>query len=99
MGEVAEARAQHKARMDTIRELGQWKAKNLNYVAQIDQSVWSAVLSVFARHDPESGELIDDGLLYKTDENGTLKLNKDFFFALLDGPLKDCDFRFKKTIM
>lgn len=100
LGEIAEARALHKARMDTIRELGQWKAKNLRYAAQIDQSIWSVVCSIFARHDPETGQLIDDGLLYKYDpRTGMEVLNRDFFFALLDGPLKGYDFRKKKTLM
>ena len=100
LGEVAEARAQHKARMDTIRELGQYKNANLAFVAQIDQSIWSVVLSIFARHDPDTGQPLDDGLLYKYDpRSGTDVLNKDFFFALLSGPLKGYDFRHKKVLM
>ena len=100
LGEVAEARQDHKNRVDTIRELGKVKDSNIHYVANIDVSIWSAVLEVFARHDPESGELMDDGLLYKWDvDKGCLVLNRDFFYALLSGPLRDHDMRGKNKIM
>lgn len=98
--EVARARVEHKNRMDTVRELGKFNGKYMHYVAQIDQSVWSAILEVFARYDPITGELMDDGLLYKfNEEKGCLVLNKDFFFALLSGPLKQYDMRGKNKIM
>lgn len=97
---IAEARVAHKNIVDTMRGLGKFNNVDMHYIAQIDQSVWSAVLQVFARHDPETGELIDDGLLYKNDpEKGCLVLNKDFFFALLDGPLKNYDMRGKNKLM
>jgi hypothetical protein len=64
----------------------------------VDPAAWRAILDVFARIDPETGEPMDDGLLYTTqpdDGTGELKirLNKDFFYALLSGPLKDYDCR------
>src|SRR5687767_2134922 len=80
LGEVAEARQAHKNRVDTIRELNKYKGSNLHYVANVDVSIWAAVLEVFARHDPETNELMDDGLLYKWDvDKGCLVLNRDFF--------------------
>lgn len=63
---------------------------------QVDPSVWKAVLDTFARVDPETGEYMDDGLLYITDSTtGRVTLNKDFFYALLAGPLKKWDTRGK----
>jgi hypothetical protein len=85
LGEVAEARQDHKNRMATIRELGKLKDANMHYVAQIDVAIWGAILDIFARHDPETNELIDDGLLYKYDpDRGCLVMNKPFFYALID---------------
>lgn len=97
LGEVAEARRLHKQRLDEIRELAKHQNKHMDYVAQMDQSVWSAILSIFARTDPETGELIDDGLLYKfSPERGTVLLNRDFFYALvemLEASGYNCDMR------
>lgn len=64
----------------------------------VDPAVWRVILDTFARVDPETGEYMDDGLLYTTQPDmgtGELKvqLNKDFFYALLSGPLKDYDAR------
>lgn len=85
LGEVAEARRLHKQRIDEIRELAKHQNSHMDYVAQVDQSVWSAILSVFARTDPDTGELIDDGLLYKFDPNRqAVLLNRDFFYALIE---------------
>jgi len=103
---VAEARSQYKNYMNTIQKLGAHTdatgfdpKRSFQYVANIDSSIWSAVLSVFARYD-EAGNLIDEGLLYKTDPNdGQVKLNRDFFYALLSGPLKDFDMRGKVSIV
>jgi hypothetical protein len=62
----------------------------------VDPAVWRVILDTFARIDPVSGEPMDDGLLYKTDpKDGEVKLNKDFFYALLAGPLKSWDSRGK----
>lgn len=99
LGEVAEARRLHKSRIDQIRELSKHQGSRMDYVAQIDQSIWSAILSVFARYDPETNEFIDDGLLYKYNpERGCVVLNKDFFFALveiLESAGYNCDMRGK----
>lgn len=65
----------------------------------VDPAVWRAILDVFARIDPITGKPMDDGLLYITDpESGQVKLNKDFFYALLAGPLKKYDTRGKVVI-
>lgn len=75
--------------------------RHFNLVANnVDPAVWRAILDVFARTDPETGEPMDDGLLYTTQpDDGTgelkVKLNKEFFYALLSGPLKDYDCRTK----
>lgn len=66
----------------------------------VDPAVWRAILDTFARIDPMTGEPMDDGLLYTTQaDEGTgelkVKLNKEFFYALLSGPLKDYDCRTK----
>jgi len=103
LAEVQEARAMHKARLDTIRELGKIDAKYMHYVAQIDQSIWSAILQIFAKTDPDTGELMDDGLLYKYDpDKECVVLNRDFFYALI-GILEDagytCDMRGKNKLM
>lgn len=73
--------------------------KHFQLVANnVDPAVWRSILDVFARIDPETGEPMDDGLLYTTQaDDGTgemkVRLNKDFFYALLSGPLKDYDCR------
>lgn len=73
--------------------------KHFQMVANnVDPAVWRVILDTFARIDPETGEPMDDGLLYTTQaDDGTgelkVKLNKDFFYALLSGPLKDYDCR------
>lgn len=66
----------------------------------VDPAVWRVILDTFARIDPATGEPMDDGLLYTTQpDEGTgelkVKLNRDFFYALLSGPLKDYDSRTK----
>lgn len=73
--------------------------RTFQHVARFDTEVWTLVLDMFAKYDPESGELMDDGLLYKTDPNtGSLRLNKTFFYAILDYLESNgvpCDFRGK----
>jgi len=62
----------------------------------VDPAIWKVILDTFARIDPLTGEPMDDGLLYMTDTtDGVVKLNKDFFYALLAGPLKKWDTRGK----
>jgi hypothetical protein len=69
--------------------------KQFHLVANnVDPAVWRIILDTFARVDPDTGEYMDDGLLYTTQpDEGTgelkVKLNRDFFYALLSGPLKD----------
>ena len=85
--------AMSKGRFDPTRHF-QLVANN------VDPAIWRTILDVFARIDPETGEPMDDGLLYTTQaDDGTgelkVKLNKEFFYALLSGPLKDYDCRTK----
>jgi hypothetical protein len=64
----------------------------------VDPSVWRVILDTFARIDPETGQPMDDGLLYVTDADGKIALNKSFFYALLAGPLKKWDTRGKIVV-
>lgn len=58
--------------------------RTFQHVANFDTAIWTLILDMFARYD-EDGNQIDDGLLYKTDpKDNVLKLNKDFFYALID---------------
>lgn len=59
--------------------------RSFQHVANIDNEIWQVILGMFAKYDMESGEFMDDGLLYKFDpRSGCVKLNKDFFFALIE---------------
>jgi hypothetical protein len=86
-----EGRAEYKAVLDEMSTLGKYcneggfdPTRTFQHVANIDTSVWSAILEVFGKFDEETGELAHDGLLYRTDEHGTVKLNKPFFYALIE---------------
>lgn len=76
---------------DSMSTLGAYCRKNgfdptrtFQHVANLDNEVWLLILSMFAKYDEETGELMDDGLLYKMDpEKGCIRLNRDFFFALI----------------
>ena len=102
---AAEGRAEYKAALEQMSTLGAYcrvngfdPTRKFQHVAQIDSSVWSAILEAFGKFDETTGELMDDGLLYKTDETGTIKVNKDFFYALigfLEGEGYPCDMRGK----
>lgn len=106
---VAEARVEYRNKMNTVQALGAQTgatgfdpARKFQYVAQIDQAVWAAVLQVFAKYELENADdpnspsrLMDDGLLYVTDHQGNVVINRPFFYALLAGPLKGYDMRGK----
>jgi hypothetical protein len=105
LADVAEARVMHRNKMNEIQQWGDHTRasgftpdKNLQYVAQIDQAVWSVIVDTFARTDPETGKYMDDGLLFKTDFRGNIVLNRDFFYAVIE-TLQDagyeCDMRGK----
>jgi hypothetical protein len=101
LASVAEARQEFKNRSQELSTLGKFvradgfdPTRTFQHVMQIDQSVWSAVLEVFARYT-DDGELMDDGLLYVTNDRGQIGLNKPFFYALLSGPLQAYDMRGK----
>jgi len=108
LAEVAEARVQHRNLRNEIQQWGKFTRssgftpdRSLQYVAQIDQSIWSAILEVFARYHPETGELMDDGLLYTADTRGNIVINRDFFYALIDHLEKSgypCDMRGKTKL-
>lgn len=103
LASVMEARVEHRNKMNEIQQWGQLSRatgftpdKSMQYVAQIDASVWSVIVETFGKTDPETGELMEDGLLYKMDERGNLVLNRDFFYALvaeLQGAGYECDMR------
>jgi hypothetical protein len=109
---VAEARVEYQNKMNTLQALGATTratgfdpTKKFQWVAQVDQAVWSAVLDVFARYEVENADdpsspsrLIDDGLLYVTDPRGNVIVNRPFFYALLSGPLAAYDMRGKVKI-
>lgn len=58
--------------------------RTFQYVANIDAEIWTLILDMFAKYDPETGEFMDDGLLYRySAEHGCVRLDKDFFFAIL----------------
>ena len=101
---AAEGRQEYKNMVDTLSKLGAHcraggfdPTRQFQHVANIDQSVWSVILEVFGRFS-EDGELMDDGLLYVKDENGTIKMNRDFFYTLiehLEASGYKCDMRSK----
>jgi len=109
LAEAAEGRQEYKNLLDTVSKLGAYCRANgfdptrtFQHVAQIDQSVWAAILEVFAKYDYETGELMDDGLLYRTvvKDNGesVVQLNRDFFYTLiqhLEASGYPCDMRSK----
>jgi hypothetical protein len=100
-----EGRLQYRNMLDEISAFGKYCRANgfdptrtFQHVASIDSSVWSAILEAFAKHNEQTGELEADGLLYKTNEKGTIVLNRDFFYALIDFLEKSgypCDMRGK----
>lgn len=86
----AEARVEKKNMMNTLQALGATTgatgfdpARQFQYVANIDSSVWGMILAIFAKYDEQTGDLLDDGLLYTKDCNGDIKMNRDFFYTIL----------------
>lgn len=88
---TAHNRAEFRAMADVLSTLGKHTRVNgfdptrtFQHVANFDTEIWTLILDMFAKTDPETGEPMDDGLLYKYDPvAGCVKLNKDFFFALV----------------
>lgn len=91
LAETSKNRAERRNIVDTLSALGAHCRANgfdptrtFQYVANFDTETWTLILDMFAKYDPTTGEQMDDGLLYKYDEQaGCLKLNRDFFYALL----------------
>lgn len=79
------------------REDGFDPTRTFQHIANIDNEIWQVLLGMFARYDEETGAFMDEGLLYKYDPfSGNLRLNKDFFFALigfLEASGYPCDMR------
>jgi hypothetical protein len=73
--------------------------RTFQHVANLDNEIWLVILGMFARVDMETGEQMDDGLLYKWDpETQNIRLNRDFFFAIigfLEASGYPCDMRGK----
>ena len=98
MEDAAANRAAHKNLVNTVQTLGQFSktggfdpTRTYQYVANIDQSVWAAILDTFAKYDDE-GRLMHDGLLYKPNPNGGAPIiNRDFFYMLI-GFLEECGY-------
>lgn len=88
---TAENRVEFRNMEDSMSALGKYVRANgfdpsrtFQHVANFDTEIWTLILNMFAKEDPDTGEMMDDGLLYKWDlEANALKLNKDFFFALV----------------
>jgi hypothetical protein len=87
----AENRVEFRNMEDSMSQLGAYCRKNgfdatrsFQHIANLDNEVWLMILAMFAKEDPETGELQDDGLLYKFDESTkNVRLNKPFFYALI----------------
>jgi hypothetical protein len=78
------------------------KGTQFQHVAQIDPSVWSAILEIFAKIDPVTNEPMHDGLLYKEDSRGNVVINRPFFYTLLaylQAHGYECDMRTKKRLV
>lgn len=97
---------EHRAIMETMTQLGKHvrthgfdPTRTFQHVAKIDNAIWQVILGMFARYDAETGDFMDDGLLYRYDPKyGCVRMNKDFFFALLsfmEGCGHQCDLRNK----
>lgn len=107
--QTAEAAHELRNMEDTLSTLGAYVKANgfdptrtFQHVAKFDTEVWTLILDMFAKYDPETGELMDDGLLYKYDPAANaLKLNKDFFYAIVsyfDACGIECDMRAKINV-
>ena len=100
---TAETRREVQSMTDALSTLAKYTktggfdpTRTFQHVANFDVPIWTLILDMFARYD-EDGNQMDDGLLYKTDPvDGVLKINKDFFYALVDYFREqgiDCDMR------
>jgi len=78
------------------------RGAKFQHVAQIDQAVWAAILETFAKIDPETGNPLQDGLLYVEDSRGNIVINRPFFYTLityLQAHGYQCDFRNKSKLV
>lgn len=94
-GKLAETRknvVERRALSQTLSTLGKFcrtdgfdPTRQFQHIANIDNEIWQVILGMFAKHDFETGEFEDDGLLYKYDpDSGNIRLNKPFFYALIE---------------
>ena len=92
----AENRIAFRNMEDSMSQLGAYVRANgfdptrtFQHVANVDSEIWALIIRMFAKED-DDGNLMDDGLLYKTDpRTNTPGLNKEFFYALI-GYLEAC---------
>lgn len=92
LAETAKNRVEARNMEDSMSSLGAYVRANgfdptrtFQHVANFDTEIWTLILDMFAKYDPDTGELMDDGLLYRWDaERGALRLDKTFFYALVD---------------
>lgn len=105
LASAAEGRAEIRTINEEMAAMGRFcrvggfdPTRTFQHVAQIDVAVWSAIVEAFGKFDEATGELLDDGLLYKKDASGTIKMNKDFFYMLINALTAagyECDMRGK----
>lgn len=100
---TAQNRAEFKNIMTTFSTLGAHVRANgfdptrtFQHVANIDTEIWALIIKMFAKED-EDGNLLEDGLLYKkNEETGAIQLNKPFFYMIVEELQKagyNCDYR------
>ena len=105
---TAENRIKFRSMEDSMSQLGAYCRANgfdptrqFQHVANLDTEIWALILRMFAKED-DDGNLMDDGLLYKTDpRTNSVALNKTFFYAIigyLEGCGIPCDMRAKVKI-
>ena len=87
---TAQNRAEFKNIMETYSTLGKHTHRNgfdptrtFQHVANIDIEIWALIIKMFAKED-ENGNLLEDGLLYKkNNETNAIELNKPFFYMIV----------------
>jgi hypothetical protein len=92
----AQNRIEFRNMEDSMSQLGAYcrangfdPTRSFQHVANLDTEIWALILKMFAKED-DDGNMMDDGLLYKTDpRTNALALNKEFFYALI-GYLESC---------
>ena len=89
--ETAVNRVERRNMIESLSVLGRFcrargfdPTRTFQHVANFDTEIWTLILDMFAKYD-EEGNFMDDGLLYRFDEEaGCIRLHKPFFYALLE---------------